>query len=146
MVDSDEGDFRLRFSDAAGSSLDKVLEIPSEVADNSLLRSEQYRVDMSEVVFKQDDKIEIYYRAAITATTADYGLSTLKIPITRKNLRSGKKTPTYLRDGDFRSADVTLPVAWTLLGTYTVGAQEELKIGHENPYNSTIYMALVENA
>ncbi len=145
MVDSDEGDVRIIFADASQSNRRKVFEGPTERLDASTLQSEQVIVPLSTERVHQDDVIIVEVKVG-TASTADYGLTKIQIPITKLNKSTKQETPTYLRDSDLRSADVTLGTTWTVLGTYTVSAQESVKLGHRIPDNSRIYIALVENA
>ena len=146
MVDSDEGDVRIVFADASSSNRRKVFEAPTERLDGSTLQSEQIIVPFSAETIHQDDLLIVEVKVG-TASSADYGLSTIQIPITKLNKSTKQETPTYLRDSDLRSADVTLTAnTWVVLGTYTVSAQEAVKLGQRIPDNSRIYIALVENA
>jgi len=148
MVDSDPGDVRIRFSDANRNNLRKIWEGPSELLDSSALMTEQLIVPFSNETLHEDDLFIVEYKATV-ATSADYllaGTTTIiRIPITKLSKSTGQETPTFLRDSDLRSADVTLPTTWTEFGVYTVSAQESLKLGHRIPDNSRMYMAFVEN-
>lgn len=146
MVDSDEGDVRIIFADASSSNRRKIFEGPTERLDASTLQSEQVIVPLSTERVHQDDVIIVEVKVG-TASSADYGLTKVQIPITKLNKSTKQETPTYLRDSDLRSADVTLTAnTWVVLGTYTVSAQESVKLGQRIPDNSRIYLALVENA
>lgn len=144
MVDSDNGDIRIRFSDANRSNMRKIWEGPTELLDSSLLLTEQLIVPFSTETIHEDDLLIVEYKATV-ATSADYGNTTIRIPITKLSKSTGQETPTFLRDGDIRSADVNpVAVTWTEIGFYTVSAQESLKLGHRIPDNSRMYMAFVE--
>ncbi len=144
MVDSDNGDIRIRFSDASRSNMRKVWEGPTELLDSSALLTEQLIIPFSVETIHEDDILIVEYKATV-ATSADYGNSTVRIPITKLSKSTGQETPTFLRHGDIASADVNpVAVTWTEIGTYTVSAQESLKLGHRIPDNSRIYMAFVE--
>lgn len=146
MTESDEGDVRIRFSDASRGNLRKVFEAPTELLDASALMSEQLLVPYSKETIHEDDLLIVEVNVG-TTSSADYGLSTVRIPITKRNKATGQETPTFLRDSDIRSADVTLTGgAWVELGTYTISAQESLKIGHKIPDNSRAYIKFTENA
>ena len=146
MTASDEGDVRIIFADASQSNRRKIQEYPTERLDQSALMSEQIIVPVSAETIHQDDVLIVEVKVG-TASTADYGLSSIQIPITKLNKSTKQETPTYLRDSDLRSADVTLTAnTWVVLGTYTVSAQEAVKLGQRIPDNSRIYMSFTENA
>ena len=146
MTATDEGDVRIRFGDASRDRMDKVFEAPTEDLDGSTDPRQQLIVSFSKENLHEDDLMIIQVKV-LTTSSADYGLSRLKIPITKINHATKKETPTYLRDSDFRSADVTLTAGqWDELGVYTVSAQESIKLGHRVPDNSRIYMSFTENA
>ncbi len=146
MTASDEGDVRIIFMDANESRRTKVFEAATEILDANTTLQDQLIVPFSNETLHEDDLMRIEVKVG-TASTADYGLSTVRIPITRRNRSTGIETPTYLRDSDFRSADVTLTAnTWVTLGTYTVSAQEDVKLGHRIPDNSRIYVSFTENA
>ncbi len=146
MVASDEGDVRIVFADADEGNRRKVFEAPTERLDGSALQSEQIIVPFSKETLHQDDLLIVEVKVG-TASTADYGLSKVQIPITRLNKSTKQETSTFLRDSDLRSADKTLTAnTWVELGRYTVSAQEAIKLGQRIPDNSTIYMEFIENA
>lgn len=145
MVASDEGDVRIRFSDASRSNMRKIYEAPTELLDSSALLTEQLIVPFSQETIHEDDLLIVEVKVGV-ASSADYGLSTIRIPITKLSKSTGQETPTFLRDSDIRAADVTLATSWTELGTYTISAQESLKLGHRIPDNSRAYISFTENA
>lgn len=146
MTASDEGDVRIIFADADEGNRRKVWEGPTEKLDVATDPRQQLIVPFSGQTLHQDDLLIVEVKVG-TASTADYGLSTVQIPITRLNKSTKQETPTFLRDSDIRSADVTLTAStWVELGRYTVSAQEAIKLGHRIPDNSTMYMSFTENA
>jgi hypothetical protein len=146
MVATDEGDVRIRFADASRSNLRKIFEAPTEALDIATDPRQQLIVPFTNESIHEDDLVIVEVKVG-TASTADYGLSTVRIPITKRNKSTGQETPTYLRDSDLRSADVTLTAnTWVELGSYTVSAQEDLKLGHRIPDNSRVYISFTENA
>jgi hypothetical protein len=146
MVDTDEGDFRIVKTDASETVRQVLFEAASELLDISEDPRQQIIVPMSMATLREDDKLLIEYKTA-TATTVDYGLSTVRVPIRRRNVRTGNVADSYLRHSNFASADTTVAAnTWVKIGSYTIPAQEELRIGQAIAENSRIYVALVENA
>ncbi len=145
MVASDEGDVRIIFSDQSYMNRRLVWQGATERLDGSTLQSEQIIIPLSAETLHQDDLLIVEVKLT-TASSADYGLSTVQIPVTKLNKSTKQETATYLRDSDIRSADVTLATTWTTLGTYTVTAQEALKLGQRISENSRIYISFTENA
>lgn len=144
-TNSDEGDLRIIFSDASQSNRRQVFIAPSERLDIATDPQQQIIVPFGGETIHQDDLLIVEYKTG-TASTADYGVSKVQIPITKLNKSTGQETPLFLRDSDIRSADVTLTAStWVTLGTYTVSAQEAVKLGQRIPDNSRIYIQLVEN-
>jgi len=146
MVATDEGDVRIRFADASRSNMRKIFEAQTEALDISTDPRQQIIVPFSGETIHEDDLLIVEVNVG-TTSSADYGLSTVRIPITKRNKATGQETPTYLRDSDLRSADVTLTGStWIELGKYTISAQESVKLGHRIPDNSRIYLSMTENA
>lgn len=146
MTATDEGDVRIVFTDADKSNRRTIWEGPTELLDASALMTEQLLVPFSGAELGEDDKLIVEVKVGVTSS-ADYGANTkVRIPITKKNLATKQKTPTFLRDSDLRAADVTLTAdVWVELGVYTIGAQTKLRLGHQIPNNSKIYISMVEN-
>lgn len=145
MTASDEGDLRIRFADASRSNMRKIFEAPTEVLDISSDPRQQQIVGLSKENIHEDDLLIVEVNVG-TTSSADYGSSKVRIPITKRNKSTGQETPTFLRDSDLRSADVTLTAdTWIELGVYTVSAQESVKLGHRIPDNSRMYIELIEN-
>ncbi len=147
MTASDEGDVRVIAQDSNGSTRVKLAEWATEFLDaNTTLRDMLIVPYMFKNKMNEDDQLVVEVKVG-TASSADYGLSSVRIPITKLNKATGQLTPTYLRDSDLRSADVTLTAnTWVTLGTYTVSAQETIVLGHAIPDNSRVYITFIENA
>ena len=146
MTATDEGDVRIRFADASRSNMRKIFEAPTEALDISTDPRQQLIMPFSKENLHEDDILIVEVKVG-TTSSADYGSSIVRIPVTKHNKATGQETPTYLRDSDLRAADVTLTAdTWIELGTYTISAQESLKLGHRIPDNSRIYLTMTENA
>lgn len=146
MTAADEGTLRIRFTDANRGVMTKVFESRSEVLDVSTDPRQQLLVAMAGVTLGQDDLVILEYNAD-TTTEIDFGLSTIRIPVTILSTATGQKTATYLTHSDFVEADVTLTAdTWIEVGAFVVPAQQKLKIGHEIPDNSRIYVSILETA
>lgn len=145
MVSSDEGTFRVRFTDANRGVMTKVFEARSETLDISADPRQQLLMPVSGVTLGQDDLMILEFDADV-ATTLDAGIaSTLRIPITMMSMATGQRTATYLTLPEFTTANITLPAeTWTEIGVYVVPAQQKIKIGHEIPDNSRIYFEMEE--
>ena len=146
MADTDEGDFRIVKTDASETVRQVLFEAASELLDISTDPRQQIIIAQSMASLREDDKLLIEYKTG-TATSVDYGTSVVRIPIRRRNVRTGNVAESYLRHSDFASADVTVAAgSWIKIGSYTVPAQEEIRIGQSIAENSRIYVELVEAA
>lgn len=144
---SGEGDVRFRMTDANRGIMTKVFESRTEPLDVSTDPRQQLIIPMSGAKVGQDDLI-VFELEVDADTTFDYGLSTVRIPITVLALATGQKTATYLTHKDFRTSDMT-PLAangWAEVGSYTVPAQQEVRLGHEIPDNSRLYINITTTA
>lgn len=146
MVDTDEGDFRIVRTDASETVREVLYSCATELLDISTDPRQKQIIGMSKAELRQDDKLKLELKVA-TATSVDYGLSSMQIPLRIRNERTKNVHETFFRHGDFITADVTVPAGkWVEIGSYTVKGQESLKIGHGIAENSRIYVNLVENA
>jgi len=146
MVDTDEGDFRIVKTDASETVRQVLYEGPSESLDISTDPRQQVIIPMSVATLREDDKLLIEYKTG-TATSVDYGSSVVRIPIRRRNVRTGNVSESFLRHSNFASADVTVIAnSWVKIGSYTIPAQEEIRLGQSIAENSRIYVSLVEAA
>ena len=151
---SDEGEIRITFTDASEGNKQFVMETPTErarcrVAAGAVEADPRKYLIMpkSKAALEEDDKILLEYKP-IAASEVDYGLSVIEIPVTIRNKRTGAVYERMLRHGDFTTADVTNIAAnkWTIIGTYTISAQEQVKLGWNIAENSRVYMKLEETA
>jgi len=143
---SGEGDLRIRFTDANRGIMTKVFESRTEVLDVSTDPRQQLLVPISPVTLGQDDLIIMEVKADAD-TTFDKDLSTVRVPITVMSTATGQKTATNLIYSDFSAADTTLTGAtWIEVGSYTVPAQQKVKLGQEIPDNSRIYINITTTA
>lgn len=146
MTATDSGMFRLRFTDANRGVMTKVFESRTEPLGISTDPRQQLILPMSNAIVGQDDLVVLEINVD-TTSSLDYGLSTVRIPITVLATATNQETATYLVHKDFVAADVTLTAdTWIEVGSYTVPAQQKLRLGHEIPDNSRIYIDMVENA
>jgi hypothetical protein len=146
MVATDAGDIRIIKSDASETVRQVLFETSSEIA---VLGATDPRlapiVPMSLAGMREDDKLIIEYKTG-TASQATGATSTLRIPIRRRNVRTGNVAESFLRSSDLLAAGATVIAAskWVAIGTYTVPAQEEIRIGQTIAENSRLYVSLVE--
>ena len=139
-----EGSFRVVFKDASGTRRDVVFgEVRTEVLDISTDPRQQLLVPVGQQMLDEDDKMDIELKGD-TAGTMD-AASTIRIPVRIRNKKTGVTRETYLTATSFGldTTDVSYGTDWTRVATYTVGAQEQLKLGHSTAPNSRIYVALV---
>ena len=147
MAATDAGDIRIVKTDASETVRVVLFETASEIA---LLGKTDPRlapiVPMSQAALREDDKLLIEYRTG-TATSVAKATSAVRIPIRKRNVRTGNVAESFLRASDVFAANVTVPAnSWYKIGTYTVKAQEEIKIGQSIAENSKLYVELVESA
>lgn len=151
---SDEGEVRITFTDASEGNKQFVMEGSTErlrcrVAAGAVEADARKYLVMakSKAALEEDDKILLEFKP-VTATEVDYGLTIIEIPVTIRNKRTGAVYERTLRHGDFATGDVTSIAAnkWTIIGTYTVSAQEQVKLGWNIAENSRVYIKLEETA
>jgi hypothetical protein len=149
IVDTDEGTLRISFSDASETNKRFIMDAQSEQLDLSTDPRQQVIIPKTADFLEEDDKI-IFEYGALAATTIDYSateaFTKFRIPITVMNKRTGAIYEKFLRHPDISSADVTISTAnvFTRIGTYTVGAQEKVKLGHKIIDASRAYVVLGE--
>ena len=146
MVATDAGDIRIVKTDASETVRVVLFETASEIA---VLGATDPRlapiVPMSQAGLREDDKLLIEYRTG-TATSVTGATSSCRIPIRKRNVRTGNVAESFLRSADvFAAAQVAVPAnSWYKIGSYTVKAQEEIKIGQSIAENSKLFVDLVE--
>ena len=146
MAATDAGDIRIVKTDASETVRQVLYETGSEIA---VLGGSDPRlapiVPMSQATLREDDKILVEYKTG-TASQITGASCSARIPIRRKNVRTGNVAESFLRSSDVFAAGVTAIAAngWVTIGSYTVPAQEEIRIGQSIAENSRLYFDLVE--
>ena len=146
MVATDDGDIRIVKTDASETVRQVLFETGSEIA---VLGGSDPRlspiVPMSQATFREDDKLLIEYKTG-TASQITGANCSIRIPIRRRNVRTGNVAESFLRSSDVSAAGVTAIAAssWVMIGSYTIPAQEEVKVGQSIAENSRFYADLVE--
>ncbi len=151
---SDEGEIRITFTDASEANKRFVMEASTErlrcraAVSSVQADARKYLVlPKSAAALEEDDKILVEFKP-VTATEVDLGLSVVEIPITIRNKRTGTIHERTLRHADLATGDVTDIAAnkWTIIGTYTISAQEQVKLGWNIAQNSRILIHLEERS
>ena len=94
-------------------------------------------VPKTEGFMGQDDKIIL--SAKPSATTNFDTNSEMEIPVMIQNVKTGVVRADFLNRSDFFSSDQGMTVnVWNQIGEYTVGAQENVKLGQDIPENSKL--------
>ena len=146
MVATDAGDIRIVKTDASETVRQVLYETGSEIA---VLGATDPRlspiVPMSLAGLREDDKLLIEYKTG-TASQVTGATSAARIPIRRRNVRTGNVAESFLRSSDVFAAGAKVIAAssWVTIGSYTVPAQEEIRIGQTIAENSRLYFSLVE--
>jgi hypothetical protein len=146
MVATDAGDIRVVKTDASETVRQVLYETSSEIA---VLGATDPRlspiVPMSLAGMREDDKLIVEYKTG-TASQVTGATSAIRLPIRRRNVRTGNVAESFLRSSDLFAAGAVVVAAskWVSIGTYTVPAQEEIRIGQTIAENSRLYVSLVE--
>jgi hypothetical protein len=146
MAATDAGDLRIVKTDSSETVRQVLYEGPSEAL---VLGASDPRlapiVPMSLAGLREDDKLLIEYKTG-TASQITGASCTVRLPIRKRNVRTGGIYETYLRATDLFAAGVCAIAAstWVTIGSYTVKAQEEVRLGQSVAENSRIYVNLVE--
>ncbi|ATB56186.1 putative major capsid protein [Methanosarcina spherical virus] len=146
MAATDAGDIRIVKTDASETVRQVLYETGSEIA---VLGGSDPRlapiVPMSQATLREDDKILVEYKTG-TASQITGTSCSARIPIRRKNVRTGNVAESFLRSSDVFARGVTAIAAngWVTIGSYTVPAQEEIRLGQSIAENSRLYFNLVE--
>lgn len=135
-------DIRLIYGDAGETRMDTVFEangvrlnpgVTTPTTDPRLLPI----VPKTKGFLGEDDKLFLYAKSTTTTHFDENG--ELEIPVTIRNVKTGVVNEKMLQRADFFATGVAMVVnIWTKIGYYTVGAQEQLKIGHAIAENSRI--------
>jgi len=146
MAATDAGDIRIVKTDASETVIVVLYETASEIA---VLGATDPRlapiVPMSQAGLREDDKLLVEYKTG-TATTVTGATSSARIPIRKRNVRTGNVAESFLRATDvFAAGQIAVPAnSWYKIGSYTVKAQEEIKVGQSIAENSKLFFDLVE--
>jgi len=146
MVATDAGDIRIVKTDASETVRQVLYETGSEIA---VLGATDPRlspiVPMSLAGLREDDKLLIEYKTG-TASQVTGATSAARIPIRRRNVRTGNVAESFLRSSDVFAVGAVVIAAssWVTIGSYTIPAQEEIRIGQTIAENSRLYFNLVE--
>lgn len=153
--DSAEGRIRLVFSDASQTEKCVIAEFASQVLDISTDPRQMPIVPMSAGLISEDDLLIMEFMPVsgagdvATDPTESATHSLVRIPVTVKNVRTGNKYEKMLTSADFNAAATNYTCAqnaWTVIGTVTVSAQEQLKLGYAIADNSRIMIDLLTAA
>lgn len=153
--DTAEGRVRLVFSDASQTEKRVIAEFATQTLDISTDPRQQLIVPMSAGFISEDDLLimEFYPTAAAgdvaTDPTESATHSLVRVPVTVKNVRTGNKYEKVLTSNDFNTAATNYTCAintWTAIGTVTVSAQEQMKVGFAIADNSRISIDLLTAA
>lgn len=148
MTASGEGQVRIIYADANEHTRDVIFgPVRTEPLDVSTDPQQQQVIDPIEVSnwpngLDEDDKLIVEMKGD-SATTVD-NTSTIRIPVRVRNKRTGQVRDTEITGADLglTATDVAIGTSWTKVGSYSIGAQEQLKLGKRTRANSTIYAAL----
>jgi len=142
MTASGEGEIRLYKSDSGNTYKIPIFFSRTEPLDVATDPRQLPFVGQLPITLKEDDKLLLAMKGD-AATVVD-NTSVIRVPIQVKNTSSGFKYDTDLTAADFglTSADVNVATTETIVGSYTVPAQMEIRIGKGNAVNSSIYMQL----
>lgn len=153
--DSAEGRLRLVFSDASQTEKKVIAEYATYTLDVSADPRQQIIVPMSQGIISEDDLLIMEYfptsAAGDVATdpTESATHSIVRVPVTVKNVRTGNKYEKVLTSVDFNAVATNYTCAqntWTVIGTVTVSAQEQLKLGFAIADNSRVMIDLLTAA
>ena len=153
--DTAEGRIRLIFSDASQTEKRVIAEYSSQRLDRSTDPRQQPIVPMSEGVISEDDLLIMEFMPTAgagdvaTDPTESATHSLVEVPVTIKNIRTKNKYEKVLTSKDFNPVATNYTCAqdtWTVIGTVTVSAQEQIKLGYAIADNSRISIDLLTAA
>lgn len=154
--DSAEGRLRLIFSDASQTEKRVIQEYNTFVLDVSTDPRQQPIVPQSAGTIGEDDLLIMEYMP--TAGTGDVATdptesathTLVQIPVTIRNVRTGNVYEKMLTSYDFNSSATNYTGiaagTWSAIGTVTVSAQEQMKLGFAVADNSRIKVDLLTSA
>lgn len=150
-----EGIVRLVYSDASETNRPEAMRFSTQDLDLATDPRQLQVMPYGGQILAEDDKLIMEFfptgGAGDVATdpTESATHTLVKIPVTIKNVRTGNIFTRTLTSNDFQATatNYTCPQnVWTAIGSYTIGAQEELSLGNQNPVNSRIRIQLLTAA
>ena len=145
MSSTSAGSVQLIYSDASGTRRDVVYGPmrTEKLAVATDPRQQLIVPYLSGSPLRENDKF--VFSVMTDSASSVNNTSTILIPVTIKNLKTGIERETYLNAANFglTATDVnTLATGYSDVGVYTVNAQEALKLGHKTSANSVVYIQL----
>lgn len=146
-----EGRIRIVFSDASQTEKRVVAEFATQELDLATDPRQLQIVPMSAGFISEDDLMIMEFMPTAgsgdvaTDPTESATHSLVRVPITIKNVRTANKYEKILTSKDFNAAATNYTCTqdvWTAIGTVTVGAQEQIKIGRAIADNSRVRIEL----
>lgn len=150
MTTTGEGAVRIVFQDASGTRRDVVY---GETRTEALRAAAQsttatdprvmQQVPAGAAVLEEDDKLVVEMKGD-AATVVD-NTAVIRIPVRIQNKKTNVVRETFLTGADLglSATNVDVLTTFTTVGSYTINAQERLKLGHATQVNSQILMCLM---
>lgn len=137
----EEGKIRIVFTDAHQTVKTEMFKARTDDMQELNDPRQMPIVPLSELAVGEDSLVILEMKAD-NADTVVPGSSYIRIPITRLNTRTGIETPdTLIGNKDLFTSNVTTVAgSWVTLGTYTIPAQEKIKLGKRIVENSRILL------
>lgn len=151
MGTSEPCTWRLLYKDPRGSVIPPIFECDNSVsANNSTDITKQLIMPfVNRPIFKAKDYLAIAVKArAATADGLQMTKSTVQLPVTIRNIRTGVISRTYLNANDFTeyvSFVSTIQDQWVDWAYYQIPDGTELKVGHRYAFNSRVYVDVCDD-
>ena len=145
-----EGSVRLVFQDASGTRRDvvygEVRTEPLRAAAAGTLATDprvMQQVPAGQATLEEDDKLIVEIKTDSASNVNN--TSTIRIPVRIQNKKTNVVRETFLTGADIGlvAGNTVTNTTFTLMGSYTINAQERLKLGHATQANSQILMLLL---
>ncbi|MDD5614882.1 MAG: hypothetical protein PHH85_01620 [Candidatus Methanoperedens sp.] len=150
MGNTAEGTVRIVMQDASGTSrsvvFGEVRTEPLRAAAAGTVATDprtMLQVPAGAATLGQDDKLVVEMKA--DSATNINNTSTIRIPVRIQNVKTGVVRETYLTGADLglTSSNVAIATTFTTVGSYTVNAQERVRLGHTTQVNSQALACLL---
>lgn len=150
MTNTGEGAVRIVFQDASGTRRDVVFgEVrtePLRAAAAGTTATDprvMMQVPAGAATLEEDDKLVVEMKGD-AATIVDE-TAVVRIPVRIQNKKTQVTRETFLTGADIGlvATNVAVLTTFTLIGSYTINAQERLRLGHATQVNSQILMNLM---